>query len=192
MGVTIKRGGSITVIRGGAVTLSRPPSNITVVRKTIQEGTTIVQPDGDTAISKVSPDVSISRLSGGNGVTIVRGANVSVVRPSNDVIIQRGATGPPGKGIPPGGLRGQYAVKASDKDYELTWADAVYDPTVRYTHFQNTPSDVWTVDHRLGRNPVISIQDNAGNQIVGQVYYLNDQILTVRFSFLITGRVDCT
>lgn len=51
-----------------------------------------------------------------------------------------------------------------------------------YTHDQIQSSDEWTIHHNLGRKPSVSVTDSAGSVVYGDVQYLNDNSLVIRFS----------
>lgn len=54
-----------------------------------------------------------------------------------------------------------------------------------YTHVQNTPSAVWTINHNLGGNPTAVVKDSAGTQCEGTFSYptLNQMIITFTGAF---------
>jgi hypothetical protein len=60
-----------------------------------------------------------------------------------------------------------------------------------YTHTQNTSSNVWVVNHNLGKNPAVSIVDTGGNEVEGDVLYVNLNSLTLTFSAPFSGKAYC-
>lgn len=59
--------------------------------------------------------------------------------------------------VPDGGLAGDVLMKNSSTNQDVGWKK------LSHTHFQNTPSNTWTVTHGLGRNPGgIRVEDSAG------------------------------
>lgn len=56
---------------------------------------------------------------------------------------------------------------------------------VFYTHYQNTPSAVWTINHNLGGNPTAVVHDSAGTQCEGTFSYpsVNQMVITFTGAF---------
>lgn len=62
-----------------------------------------------------------------------------------------------------------------------------------FAYPQDVPSDVWTVNHNLGRRPAaVSIIDSAGSEIEGEVQHTSINQLVARFSVPFSGVVLCT
>lgn len=49
--------------------------------------------------------------------------DVTLTEPQSVVVDVPGISGPPGKGVPIGGVEGQFLVKSSGEDYETEWVD---------------------------------------------------------------------
>ena len=60
-------------------------------------------------------------------------------------------------------------------------------PSLAYVHTQNSPSDVWTINHNLGIYPQVSVIEIGGANVEGEVTYLNNNSLTVSFTVAISG-----
>lgn len=60
-----------------------------------------------------------------------------------------------------------------------------------YTHTQTVSSNVWVVQHNLGKNPAVSITDTGGNEVEGDVLYVNTNSLTLSFSAPFSGKAYC-
>lgn len=60
----------------------------------------------------------------------------------------------------------------------------ILDPKLKnfYTHDQIQSSDEWMIRHNLGRKPSVSVADSAGSVVYGDVQYLDDNSLIIRFS----------
>lgn len=56
-----------------------------------------------------------------------------------------------------------------------------------YNHTQNTPSSVWTINHNLGIYPQVSVVEFGGENVIGDVVYVNTNQITVSFSVSISG-----
>lgn len=55
-----------------------------------------------------------------------------------------------------------------------------------YTHTQGAALSVWTITHNLDRFPSVTTIDSIGNVIIGDVYYVSPNELTITF---VTGEV---
>lgn len=50
---------------------------------------------------------------------------------------------------------------------------------------------VWNVYHNLGKKPSVTIVDENGYEMVGEVEHINNNQLKIRFSRLVSGTVFC-
>lgn len=57
-----------------------------------------------------------------------------------------------------------------------------------HTHRQDEASDVWTIDHGLGKFPSVTVVDSCGNVVVGDVTYTSLNQLTVTFNAVFSGK----
>lgn len=57
----------------------------------------------------------------------------------------------------------------------------------RYHHQQMVPATVWTVPHNLGGKPNVTVVDSGGNQVEGDVHYVDDISLTLTFATVFGG-----
>ena len=76
----------------------------------------------------------------------------------------QGPPGPPGPQGPSGGVGGSI-----------------------YEHHQPIASMVWTVAHNLGRRPSVSVTDNLGQIITGDVRYIDSNIIQIIHSVPTVG-----
>lgn len=59
----------------------------------------------------------------------------------------------------------------------------------KYFEFtQDTPSDTWTIDHGLGKNPSVTVVDSADNVVEGDCNYINENKLILSFSSAFSGK----
>lgn len=58
-----------------------------------------------------------------------------------------------------------------------------------YVHTQSSVSDVWVVNHNLGFKPAVTVLNNSGEVVHGEVQYTGEQQVTVRFTAPFTGKV---
>lgn len=57
-----------------------------------------------------------------------------------------------------------------------------------YVHNQISSSALWTINHNLKKYPSVSVVDSAGTQFIGDVTYLNENAVEVRFSAEFSGK----
>lgn len=58
---------------------------------------------------------------------------------------------------------------------------------VFYTHTQNSPSAVWTINHNLGGNPTAVVLDSAGTQCEGTFSYPSTNQMVITFTAAFSG-----
>jgi len=59
--------------------------------------------------------------------------------------------------------------------------------TVFYTHTQNTPSAVWTINHNLNGNPTAVVMDSAGTMCEGAFSYPSLNQMVINFNSAFSG-----
>ena len=57
-----------------------------------------------------------------------------------------------------------------------------------FTFIQSESSDTWTITHNLNKFPSVQVQDSAGTDVVGEIYYNSLNQLTLRFSAAFSGK----
>ena len=60
-------------------------------------------------------------------------------------------------------------------------------PIVAYHHTQGVASAAWTINHYLGWQPNVTVQDSSGSVVEGEITYTNVNSLTVTFSGAFSG-----
>jgi len=60
-----------------------------------------------------------------------------------------------------------------------------------YTHSQDVASDIWVVEHNLGKFPSATIVDSGGTAVYGDIKYIDNMSLTISFSAIFSGKVYC-
>lgn len=60
-----------------------------------------------------------------------------------------------------------------------------------YIHTQATASDFWEVKHGLEKFPAVSVADSAGDEVIGDVHYIDKNTLTISFSAKFSGTAYC-
>jgi len=58
---------------------------------------------------------------------------------------------------------------------------------VFYTHYQNTPTAVWTINHNLGNYPTAIVYDSANNQVEGAIAQPSTNQIVITFSSAFSG-----
>lgn len=74
----------------------------------------------------------------------------------------------------PEGAKGDKGDKGDQGDPGVSGAS--------YVHNQNVASTLWIVDHFLGRYPSVTVIDSAGDEVEGELKYINSDKLTLSFS----------
>jgi hypothetical protein len=64
----------------------------------------------------------------------------------------------------------------------------LYARTNTFEFNQMVPSILWTINHALGKFPSVEVVDSAGTVVVGNVEYINDNQITIEFSFAFSGK----
>lgn len=61
----------------------------------------------------------------------------------------------------------------------------------RFVHYQDVPAVVWTVVHNLGKKPSVDIIDTAGTKVEGEIEYIDDNSVRIKFAAEFSGRAVC-
>lgn len=59
-----------------------------------------------------------------------------------------------------------------------------------YIHYQNTASDTWFINHNLNKYPAVNVVDSAGNEVVGDVEYIDVNNLKITFIGAFKGKAN--
>lgn len=62
----------------------------------------------------------------------------------------------------------------------------------QFTFSQSTASNTWTVNHNLGRIPLVTTVNDAGQVIIGDVTHVDSNNVTINFSEALTGTIYLT
>lgn len=57
-----------------------------------------------------------------------------------------------------------------------------------HVHTQVTAQSIWTVSHALNKFPSVTVVDDGGNVVIGDIYYLAQNELTITFNGSISGK----
>lgn len=84
----------------------------------------------------------------------------------------------------PNPLEGQALIRENGK-----WVARSFAATDRsYEHVQAVASDVWTINHNLGKFPSVTIVDSANDEVEGNVNHVSNTQLTITFSAAFSGK----
>ena len=101
-----------------------------------------------------------------------------------------GEKGDPGEGVAPGGEEFWVLVKDGSDDYVTKWVEP--SELADKNHVTNfSVTDEVSITHNLNKYPAVSVMDSAGDQVEGEVYYVNTTQLIVRFTNPFSGRITC-
>lgn len=98
-------------------------------------------------------------------------------------------------------LRGDMALIVFDNNrrpWVISWVPAVYVPAgggggggtadIKYTFTQTVASATWTIVHSLGVFPAVTIVDNSGNVVHGDIVYSSSNQIVVTFDTAQAGK----
>ena len=60
-----------------------------------------------------------------------------------------------------------------------------------YMHIQAVPAEKWTVQHNLGKRCSVTIVDSADSVVIGDVEYIDNNNVIIRFSAAFGGKCYC-
>lgn len=61
-------------------------------------------------------------------------------------------------------------------------------PDVSFVYEQSPASDVWTINHALGKYPSVTVVDSAGDEVEGNVNHVSVNQVVLTFSAAFSGR----
>lgn len=134
-----------------------------------------------------------------SGEIIVKPVSKPVIlRPAVQTTVYKpaiGLPGPPGEGIPDGGITGDVMVKASLTDYDTEWKSVsdLSEEVIaeeRYTHTQSAALSTWEVVHNLGRYPIVSVTDSSGSAVYGDVVHVSENETHLIFRVPFSGTAE--
>lgn len=79
----------------------------------------------------------------------------------------------------------------TDRTITLNYRDTTFTADVyKYAHIHNqsAASTEWVITHNLGKYPSVSVVDSSGAEVIGEVEYLTDTQLKVKFSAAFSGK----
>ena len=62
---------------------------------------------------------------------------------------------------------------------------------LNYTHYQDVPSDTWTIVHNLNKCPTVTIVSSAGDVVFADMKVIDTNTVELHFSEAFGGRAYC-
>lgn len=87
--------------------------------------------------------------------------------------------------------KGGYYLKVNDTEDGITVSAVALESDKNYVYEQTIASDIWTVEHNLGKFPAVEIIDSVGVIMIGIVEYIDNNNLSISFDYELTGKVIC-
>ena len=60
-----------------------------------------------------------------------------------------------------------------------------------YVHTQIAAANNWTIAHNLNKYPAITIVDSGGTVVIGEIEYINLNLVYVKFNGIFSGKAYC-
>ena len=60
-----------------------------------------------------------------------------------------------------------------------------------YVHTQITAANSWIITHNLNKYPAITIVDSGGTVVIGEIEYINLNLVYVKFNGIFSGKAYC-
>lgn len=57
-----------------------------------------------------------------------------------------------------------------------------------YLHIQDVASDEWVINHEMNKYPTVTVIDSANNEVIGEVEYIDENNLKVKFTGSFSGK----
>lgn len=83
------------------------------------------------------------------------------------------------------------SVNSSATQIEFTSLDQVnqfVQSKIKFTYNQLIPTNEWTINHNLGLHPSVSVVDSAGTKQYGEVQYITNNQIKIKFSAPFSGK----
>ena len=62
---------------------------------------------------------------------------------------------------------------------------------LNYTHYQDVPSDTWTIVHNLNKCPTVTIVSSSGDVVFADMKVIDKNTVELHFSEAFGGRAYC-
>jgi hypothetical protein len=124
-------------------------------------------------------------------ITVTKTNNVSVVTAPAEQVLEvhdPGVAGPPNTlsiGTVDTGLEPSVTITGIAPVQTLSFVLPIGGS---YVHNQSVSSATWTISHNMGFFPSVSVVDNGGNVVVGDVLYISENQVSISFSASFGGK----
>jgi hypothetical protein len=124
-------------------------------------------------------------------ITVTKTNNVSVVTAPAEQVLE---VHDPGVAGPPNSLAIGTVLSGSAPAVTITGTaptqtlNFVLPTGGTYVHNQSVSSATWTISHNMGFFPSVSVVDNGGNVVVGDVLYISENQVSISFSASFGGK----
>ena len=84
-----------------------------------------------------------------------------------------------------------YVYTVLSNNHEYLWDGERYldlADSKSFVYEQGQPARVWTINHALNKFPSVTVVDSAGSVVIGDIYYDDENTLTVSFSSEFSGK----
>jgi hypothetical protein len=88
------------------------------------------------------------------------------------------------------GLGGRFLM-VSISEEGVTVSSEIIESDKNYVHSQSVAALEWIVDHSLDKYPSVSVVNDSGNEIIGEISHVSENQIAVRFDIAVTGKVYC-
>lgn len=71
---------------------------------------------------------------------------------------------------------------------QLLWKEVVKKSDKHFVYVKAVASDTWNIEHNLNKSCNIMAYDDNGNEIMGDIIFVDDNHITLKFSSAIKGK----
>jgi hypothetical protein len=124
-------------------------------------------------------------------ITVTKTNNVSVVTAPAEQVLEvhdPGVAGPPNSLAIGTVISGPAPVVTITGTAPTQTLNFVLPTGGTYVHNQSVSSATWTISHNMGFFPSVSVVDNGGNVVVGDVLYISENQVSISFSASFGGK----
>lgn len=126
-----------------------------------------------------------------SGTTPTANSTVRVFIPNgnmSDAFIGGGGSGGGSSAVNYNGLTNKPTINGVVLQGNKTTSDLGIKEDRQFVFTQTTPIEVWAIQHSMEKFPAVTTVDSAGNEIIGDVTYLDTNNVTVTFTSKIAGK----
>lgn len=73
-------------------------------------------------------------------------------------------------------------------EFKKIYADEGEVKSENYIYSQVTASDTWNINHSLNKYPSVTIINTSNEQVFGDIIYINENNVQIKFSAPVSGR----